>query len=99
LILSFWAVLKSFKILVSPESCLEAKTENLLSFIVCCLIKKSLLELKTEFMQKQKLSWVPVVHTCNPSYSGGRDQEDHCLKPARQIVPQDPISKKPITKR
>jgi hypothetical protein len=23
---------------------------------------------------------------CNPSYSGGRDQEDHGLKPARQIV-------------
>jgi hypothetical protein len=20
---------------------------------------------------------VPVAHTCNPSYSGGRDQEDH----------------------
>jgi hypothetical protein len=23
-----------------------------------------------------------VAHTCNPSYSGGRDQEDHGLKPA-----------------
>jgi mRNA-degrading endonuclease RelE of RelBE toxin-antitoxin system len=22
-----------------------------------------------------------VAHTCNPSYSGGRDQEDRCLKP------------------
>jgi hypothetical protein len=21
-----------------------------------------------------------VAHTCNPSYSGGRDQEDHSLK-------------------
>jgi hypothetical protein len=31
-------------------------------------------------------SWVPVAHTCNPSFSGGRDQEDHGLKPARQIV-------------
>jgi hypothetical protein len=27
-------------------------------------------------------SWVPVAHAYNPSYSGGRDQEDHCLKPA-----------------
>jgi hypothetical protein len=27
-------------------------------------------------------SWVLVAHTCNPSYSGGRDQEDHGLKPA-----------------
>jgi hypothetical protein len=26
--------------------------------------------------------WVLVAHSCNPSYSGGRDQEDHGLKPA-----------------
>jgi hypothetical protein len=26
---------------------------------------------------------VPVAHTCNPSYSGGRDQEDCSLKPAQ----------------
>jgi hypothetical protein len=26
-------------------------------------------------------SRVPVAHTCNPSYSGGRDQEDHGWKP------------------
>jgi hypothetical protein len=25
---------------------------------------------------------VPVAHTCNPSYSGGREQEDCGLKPA-----------------
>jgi hypothetical protein len=28
-------------------------------------------------------SWVPVAHTCNPSYSGGRDQEDQGSKPAQ----------------
>jgi hypothetical protein len=27
-------------------------------------------------------SWVPVAYTCNPSYSGGRDQEDQDSKPA-----------------
>jgi hypothetical protein len=27
--------------------------------------------------------WAPVAHTYNPSYSGGRDQEDHGSKPAR----------------
>jgi hypothetical protein len=27
-----------------------------------------------------------VVHTCNPSYSGGRDQEDRGSKPAGQTV-------------
>jgi hypothetical protein len=25
----------------------------------------------------------PVAHACNPSYSGGRDQEDRGLKPAQ----------------
>jgi hypothetical protein len=25
----------------------------------------------------------PVAHTCNPSYSGGRDQEDRSSKPAQ----------------
>jgi hypothetical protein len=27
-----------------------------------------------------------VAHTYNPSYSGGRDQEDHGSKPDRQTV-------------
>jgi hypothetical protein len=35
-----------------------------------------------------------VTHTCNPSYSGGRDQEDHSSKPAPANSVQDPISKK-----
>jgi hypothetical protein len=29
------------------------------------------------------ISWAPVAHTCNPSYSGGRDQEDCGSKPAQ----------------
>jgi hypothetical protein len=40
---------------------------------------------------------VLVAHSCNPSYSGGNDQEDFGSK-----LPQanrDPISKKPITKK
>jgi hypothetical protein len=43
--------------------------------------------------------WVMVAHTCNPSYSGGRDQEDHGLKPDWANSPRDPIFKKPITKK
>jgi hypothetical protein len=35
-----------------------------------------------------------VAHTCNPSYSGGRDQEDHGSKPAQANSLQDPILKK-----
>jgi hypothetical protein len=37
---------------------------------------------------------VPVAHACNPSYSGGRDQEDQALKPAWANSLQDPILKK-----
>jgi hypothetical protein len=39
-----------------------------------------------------------MAHICNPSYSGGRDQEDCNLKPAQANSSQDPISKNPITK-
>jgi hypothetical protein len=41
---------------------------------------------------------VPVAHACNPSYSGGRDQEDRGgSKPAAANSLRDPISKNPIT--
>jgi hypothetical protein len=39
---------------------------------------------------------VLVAHAYNPSYSGGRDQADHGLKPAQANSSQDPISKKNI---
>jgi hypothetical protein len=34
-----------------------------------------------------------MAHACNPSYSGGRDQEDPGLKPALANSLQAPISK------
>jgi hypothetical protein len=47
------------------------------------------------FLKELKLnSQAPVAHTCNPSYPGGRDQEDHGSKPARANSSRDPISKK-----
>jgi hypothetical protein len=30
---------------------------------------------------KPRVSWAPVSHAYNPSYLGGKDQEDHGLKP------------------
>jgi hypothetical protein len=42
---------------------------------------------------------MPVAQACNPSYSGGRDQEDGGLKPAWANSLQDPISKKPPQKK
>jgi hypothetical protein len=43
---------------------------------------------------------VPVAHTYNPRYSGGRNQEDPGgSKPARANRSQNPILKKPNTKK
>jgi hypothetical protein len=33
-------------------------------------------------LKEENFSWVPVAHACNPSYSGGRGQEDLGSKPA-----------------
>jgi hypothetical protein len=41
---------------------------------------------------------MPVVHVCNPSYSGGRDQEDQGSKPAQANSSMRPYLKKPFTK-
>jgi hypothetical protein len=40
-----------------------------------------------------------VAHTCTLSYSGGRDQEDGGLKPARANCSQDSILKKTFKER
>jgi hypothetical protein len=40
-----------------------------------------------------------VAQACNPSYSGGRDQEDHGSKSAWVNSLQDPISKNPSKNR
>jgi hypothetical protein len=47
---------------------------------------------------ERKLKPGAVAHTCNSSYSGGRDQEDGCSKSAWANSSQDPIFKTPITK-
>jgi hypothetical protein len=41
-----------------------------------------------------------VAHSYNPSYSGGKDQEDHGSKPARANSSTRPyLKKKPLQKR
>jgi hypothetical protein len=32
-------------------------------------------------IKNSEVSWEPVAHACNLSYSGGRDQEDQGSKP------------------
>jgi hypothetical protein len=48
---------------------------------------------------KVKISLGSEAHACNPSYSGGRNQEDHGSKPAQANSSPDPILKKLITKK
>jgi hypothetical protein len=43
----------------------------------------------SQLPQETHYHQAPVVHTCNPSYSGGRDQEDHVSKPAQANSSQD----------
>jgi hypothetical protein len=40
-----------------------------------------------------------VAHSCNPSYSGARDQENHGSNPALEKSLQNPILKKLNTKK
>jgi hypothetical protein len=40
---------------------------------------------------KEESHWAPVAHTCNPSFSGGRDQKDLGLKPTWANSSGDPI--------
>jgi hypothetical protein len=47
-------------------------------------------------MIKIRSSLVPVAHTCNTSYSGGRDQEDHGLKAAQANSLQNPSQKRTV---
>jgi hypothetical protein len=45
------------------------------------------------------MSQAPVAHTCNPNYSGGKDQEDRGSKPEQANSSQEPLWKKPIIKK
>jgi hypothetical protein len=50
------------------------------------------------YCSKARKSLVLVAHTCNPSYSGGRDQEDYSSKPAQANNSWECISKIPMRK-
>jgi hypothetical protein len=50
-------------------------------------------------MAVMKKTWMLVAHTYNPSYSGGRDQEDLGSKPVQGNSWRDPILKKRIIEK
>jgi hypothetical protein len=55
--------------------------------------------LKNKLIKRKRKKKVLMAHACNPSYSGGRDQEDQGSKPAWGSSSLDHILKKPITKK
>jgi hypothetical protein len=56
-------------------------------------------DLKICNLKIKRRNQTPVTNICNPSYSGGRDQEDLGSKPAWANSSWDPISKKPFFKK
>jgi hypothetical protein len=58
-------------LLVDPFIC----DEHLGCFYFLVLVNRAVINIR--------VSQVLVVHTCNPNYSGGRDWENQCLKPAQ----------------
>jgi hypothetical protein len=50
--------------------------------VVECLLSKQEALNSNHSTRKRERAQAPVAHACNPSYSGGRDQEDQGLKPA-----------------
>jgi hypothetical protein len=50
-------------------------------------------------LQTPRVSLAPVAHACNPSYSGGRDQEECSSKPPWQIVHETLSRKNPLQKK
>jgi hypothetical protein len=50
------------------------------------------------YFKNFNISCITVTHSCNPSYSGGRNQEDGGSKPAWANTSPYPISKKSVRK-
>jgi hypothetical protein len=55
--------------------------------------KIQIIYIDTESSRRENRSQVPVAQACNPSYSGGRDQEDRGSKPAWPYL-EKPLHKK-----
>jgi hypothetical protein len=53
---------------------------------------------KKIIIKKWIACWVLVAHACNPTYSGGRDQEDCDSKPAQAKV-RETLSQKSFHKK
>jgi hypothetical protein len=77
----------------------EKKKEDLDMVKHVCNPRCSLGHIVRAYLKITTARQAPVAHTCNPSYSGGRGQEDHCSKPAQANSSQNPILKNPSQKQ
>jgi hypothetical protein len=57
------------------------------------------IDIKSYIIKWDKEAWHRWLNACYPSYSGGRDQEDHGSKPAQVNSVWDTVSKSPSQKR
>jgi hypothetical protein len=68
---------------ISKWICLTFETCLYMSKLILKILRR---QIYTEFVltllsnKNETNWWVPVIHTYNPSYSGGRDEEDHSLR-------------------
>jgi hypothetical protein len=87
----------------STRTCLKNKNQNnnkKKRFTYQVVMPKVTLEISGFLhLRNTNMSWALVFHAFNPSYPGGRDQEDPGLKPDLANSLRDPILKIPITKR
>jgi hypothetical protein len=85
---------------LSPFYLLSWAWDSLVGLFILlkCSLSKSPWTCWEKCLVRNEHSWVLVAHTCNSSYSGGRNQKDHGSKPTRANSSWDPISKIPITK-
>jgi hypothetical protein len=58
-------------------------SSNRIAGLLMFLLGRFLYQSKSCQSQTGRTNRAPVAHTCNPSYSGGRDQEERGLKPAQ----------------
>jgi hypothetical protein len=65
---------------------------------VCSVIKWHDHQQKQDHSILKETSWALVAHTCHPSYSGGRDQEDRVSRQAPGKFSRPYLEKTPIKK-
>jgi hypothetical protein len=75
---------------IDPKS--QKRKKGTVAQMVECLPNKCEALSSIPSITKKETSQEPVAHTFNSSNSGGRNQEDHGLKPARANSWQDPVS-------